>query len=90
MNSNSRKIQNDYIWFIPFKIPFAWLGLAPITEDRKINLAATGGTMPNYVILITSGGMTADAAVSGIRAIDMDESIGTISSETNILYNRLN
>lgn len=46
--------------------------------------------MPNYVYLIIGGGMTADAAVSGIHAIDMDGSIGTISCETNIPYNRLN
>jgi len=34
--------------------------------------------------------MTAVAVVSGIHAIDMDGSIGTISSETNIPYYRFN
>ena len=46
--------------------------------------------MPNYVYLIIGSGMNVDAAVSGIHAKDMDGSIGTISSETNIPYNRFN
>ena len=44
--------------------------------------------MPDYKYLIIGGGMTADAAVSGIRDLDADGSIGIISSEKNAPYNR--
>ena len=41
-----------------------------------------------YKYLIVGGGMTADAAVKGIRAADSDGSIGLISAEENPPYNR--
>lgn len=44
--------------------------------------------MPHYKYLIVGGGMTADAAVNGIREDDADGSIGLISAEQNPPYNR--
>lgn len=44
--------------------------------------------MPNYTYLIVGGGMTADAAVHGIREVDGSGSIGLISAETHPPYNR--
>jgi 3-phenylpropionate/trans-cinnamate dioxygenase ferredoxin reductase component len=44
--------------------------------------------MPNYKYLILGGGMTADAAVRGIREIDRSGSIGVLSSEACAPYNR--
>lgn len=44
--------------------------------------------MSNYRYLIIGGGMTAYAAICGIRAIDADGSIGLISSETYSPYKR--
>jgi NADPH-dependent 2,4-dienoyl-CoA reductase/sulfur reductase-like enzyme len=44
--------------------------------------------MPHYKYLIIGGGMTADAAVGGIREIDASGSIGIISLETDMPYNR--
>jgi 3-phenylpropionate/trans-cinnamate dioxygenase ferredoxin reductase subunit len=44
--------------------------------------------MRNYKYLIIGGGMTADAAVSGIRELDTEGTIGIISSETDPPYNR--
>ncbi len=44
--------------------------------------------MPHYKYLIVGGGMTADAAVQGIREVDQDGSIGMISAEGNPPYNR--
>jgi NADPH-dependent 2,4-dienoyl-CoA reductase/sulfur reductase-like enzyme len=44
--------------------------------------------MPDYKYLIIGGGMTADAAVSGIRELDPDGAIGIITSEANSPYNR--
>ncbi len=44
--------------------------------------------MKNYKYLIIGGGMTADAAVMGIREIDPEGSIGLISMETDPPYNR--
>jgi len=44
--------------------------------------------MPNYKYLIIGGGMTAVAAVSGIREFDPDGAIGIITSEANSPYNR--
>jgi 3-phenylpropionate/trans-cinnamate dioxygenase ferredoxin reductase component len=44
--------------------------------------------MPSYKYLIVGGGMTAAAAVDGIRAADAKGSIGIISSETDPPYNR--
>ncbi|MBC7876114.1 MAG: FAD-dependent oxidoreductase [Anaerolineales bacterium] len=44
--------------------------------------------MKNYKYLIIGGGMTGDAAVKGIRERDEQSSIGMISSETEMPYNR--
>ncbi len=44
--------------------------------------------MNNYKYLIIGGGMTADAAVKGIRSIDADGSIGLVGLEANPPYNR--
>jgi len=44
--------------------------------------------MNSYQYLIIGGGMTADAAVAGIREIDPKGSIGLISMETDPPYNR--
>src|SRR5262245_61159804 len=44
--------------------------------------------MPNYKYLIVGGGMTADAAVGGIREVDPDGSVGIISSDAHPPYDR--
>jgi NADPH-dependent 2,4-dienoyl-CoA reductase/sulfur reductase-like enzyme len=44
--------------------------------------------MPKYKYLIVGGGMTGDAALHGICAIDSDGSIGLISAEPHAPYNR--
>lgn len=44
--------------------------------------------MPNYKYLIIGGGMTADAAISGIREVDPNGSIGLIGAETHPPYSR--
>ncbi|MGH2568052.1 MAG: NAD(P)/FAD-dependent oxidoreductase, partial [Bacteroidota bacterium] len=44
--------------------------------------------MPTYRYLIIGGGMTADAAVKGIRQVDATGSIGIITSEAHPPYNR--
>ena len=44
--------------------------------------------MPDYKYLIIGGGMTADAAVAGIREIDAEGSIGVVSSEEDQPYRR--
>jgi NADPH-dependent 2,4-dienoyl-CoA reductase/sulfur reductase-like enzyme len=44
--------------------------------------------MPNYKYLIVGGGMTADAAIHGIREVDGDGSIGLLSVEGHPPYDR--
>ena len=44
--------------------------------------------MPHYNYLIVGGGMTGDAALHGIRAIDRAGSIGLIGAEAHRPYNR--
>lgn len=44
--------------------------------------------MPHYDYLIVGGGMTADAAVRGIRSVDADGSVGMISREPDPPYDR--
>lgn len=44
--------------------------------------------MPSYKYLIIGGGMTADAAVHGIREVDPNGSIGLISAENDPPYDR--
>jgi 3-phenylpropionate/trans-cinnamate dioxygenase ferredoxin reductase subunit len=44
--------------------------------------------MQRYKYLIVGGGMTADAAVNGIREVDPEGSIGLICAEHNPPYNR--
>lgn len=44
--------------------------------------------MPHYTYLIVGGGMTADAAIGGIREVDPNESVGLIGSDPHPPYNR--
>ncbi len=44
--------------------------------------------MPSYKYLIVGGGMTAAAAIGGIREVDLTGSIGVITSEEHPPYNR--
>ncbi len=44
--------------------------------------------MAHYKYFIVGGGMTADAAVSGIRQVDPDGSIGLVSIEEHLPYKR--
>ncbi len=44
--------------------------------------------MPHFTYLIVGGGMTADAAISGIRQVDANGSIGLIGAEPHPPYNR--
>lgn len=44
--------------------------------------------MPDYTYLIIGGGMTADAAVAGIRDVDPTAAIGLIGAEPHPPYNR--
>lgn len=44
--------------------------------------------MPNYTYLIVGGGMTADAAVHGIREVDPNGSIGLLSADGHPPYDR--
>jgi 3-phenylpropionate/trans-cinnamate dioxygenase ferredoxin reductase subunit len=44
--------------------------------------------MPNYTYLIVGGGMTAAAAVQGIREVDPSGPIGLLSAEAHPPYNR--
>lgn len=44
--------------------------------------------MPHYNYLIIGGGMTADAAIRGIREIDTEGSVGLIGAEAHPPYNR--
>ncbi len=44
--------------------------------------------MPRYKYLVIGGGMTADAAVGGIRQADAQGSIGIISAESDPPYSR--
>jgi 3-phenylpropionate/trans-cinnamate dioxygenase ferredoxin reductase subunit len=47
-----------------------------------------GEPMPRYPYLIVGGGMTADAAVAGIREVDPNIPIGVIGAEPDPPYNR--
>ena len=44
--------------------------------------------MPQFRYLIVGGGMTADAAVQGIRQVDREGSIGVIGAESHQPYDR--
>ncbi|MCZ2075697.1 MAG: hypothetical protein LC130_11950 [Bryobacterales bacterium] len=44
--------------------------------------------MPHYKYLIIGGGMTADAAVKGIRHVDQEGTIGLIGDESQPPYDR--
>jgi 3-phenylpropionate/trans-cinnamate dioxygenase ferredoxin reductase component len=44
--------------------------------------------MPHYSYLIVGGGMTADAAIRGIREVDPSGSIGLIGAESHLFYDR--
>jgi len=45
-------------------------------------------SMPHYTYLIIGGGMTADAAVHGVREVDAQGSLGLIGSEADSPYDR--
>ena len=44
--------------------------------------------MPNYTYLIVGGGMTADAAIGGIREVDPSGSVGLIGADSHPPYDR--
>ena len=44
--------------------------------------------MQHYTYLIIGGGMTADAALQGIRSVDAAGKIGVIGAESDPPYNR--
>lgn len=44
--------------------------------------------MPKYDYLIIGGGMTADAAIQGIREVDTDGTVGLVSADPHPPYNR--
>src|SRR5437588_12606793 len=44
--------------------------------------------MPHYKYLVIGGGMTADAAIRGIRDVDADGTVGLVSEEHDPPYNR--
>jgi NADPH-dependent 2,4-dienoyl-CoA reductase/sulfur reductase-like enzyme len=44
--------------------------------------------MPDYKYLVIGGGMTADAAIHGIREVDRDGSIGLLTAEGHLPYDR--
>lgn len=50
--------------------------------------AGKEGCMNDYQYLIIGGGMTADAAVQGIRKVDPSGTIGLISNENHLPYSR--
>jgi 3-phenylpropionate/trans-cinnamate dioxygenase ferredoxin reductase subunit len=55
---------------------------------RETMLRDKGLVMARYNYLIIGGGMTADAAVQGIREVDSNGTIGLISAEHDPPYNR--
>src|SRR5688572_22306804 len=55
---------------------------------KLITKADLEDEMTHYKYLIIGGGMTAGAAVSGIRQVDLSGSIGLISAESYPPYNR--
>jgi 3-phenylpropionate/trans-cinnamate dioxygenase ferredoxin reductase subunit len=55
--------------------------LVTLLEDKE-------NIMPHYTYLIIGGGMTADAAVHGIRQRDAHSAIGLISAESDPPYDR--
>jgi len=44
--------------------------------------------MPHYMYLIVGGGMTADAAIGGIRDVDSGGTVGLIGAEQHQAYDR--
>src|SRR5205085_1265109 len=59
---------------------------------RRRERRATGATeahlMPDYDYLVIGGGMTADAAVRGIREVDTSGSVALVGAEPHEPYNR--
>jgi 3-phenylpropionate/trans-cinnamate dioxygenase ferredoxin reductase subunit len=55
---------------------------------RNTKADASEVLMPHHHYLIVGGGMTADAAIHGIREVDSEGSIGLIGAETERPYNR--
>jgi 3-phenylpropionate/trans-cinnamate dioxygenase ferredoxin reductase subunit len=64
--------------------------LIPASPTRKFSANRKPGLfeMPNYKYLIVGGGMTADSAISGIREIDPNGTIGLIGLEPEKPYDR--
>src|SRR6266571_4363023 len=60
----------------------------PARRSPRDSTRPEEGEMPNYTYLIVGGGMTADAAIHGIREIDRGGSIGVIGAESHPPYNR--
>jgi hypothetical protein len=58
------------------------------TEFLGLMLRKQEETMPHYPYLIIGGGMTAAAAVQGLREVDPTGAIGLIGLDTHPLYQR--
>src|SRR5262249_39086176 len=56
--------------------------------DRNSEPVAQSRIMKHYKYFVVGGGMTADAAVRGIRSVDPNGEIGLISAESDPPYNR--
>src|SRR5512143_1667294 len=56
--------------------------------SARFSRGSGGEPMPHYRYLIVGGGMTADAAVRGIRERDAEGSIGLVSAEAQPPYSR--
>jgi len=59
-----------------------------LQDEEGINEKSRRIAMANFKYLIIGGGMTADAAVKGIRQTDAEGSIGILTSEDHLPYNR--
>jgi NADPH-dependent 2,4-dienoyl-CoA reductase/sulfur reductase-like enzyme len=82
----SRKKSISDLNFISFK--FCCAKSFSFLFARKTQRIKSGENMPSYKYLIVGGGMTADAAVRGIRQVDQNGAIGLISAEPHRPYNR--
>lgn len=73
-----------YVWFYLYCVVLLTDYLLKLREGKEISVMPG----PHYDYLIIGGGMTAAAAVGGIREVDATGSIGVISQETDRPYNR--
>jgi len=62
--------------------------LAPDVSGKRRGTSNEGGLMERYKYLIVGGGMTADAAVRGIRERDEAGGIGVVTAEPHAPYSR--